>query len=170
MSLRQTVFENLIDDLTFDPKRGLVYLLLSVAALYAGIRTPFGDRLDFMPPVFAFGGLGLFLKGVFLLRKSSTGLGANTPQLTLAAPKSEIAVAPFDEPPQPTFAEQFTQLIQDFGTGPLLLGPFLSELRNLDESWADARGFSVFLTGLTLFGVGWITRRFAANRTPDTSG
>jgi hypothetical protein len=77
-------------------------------------------------------------------------------------------MTPFDAPPHPAFAERFTQFIQDFGTGPLLLGPFLSELRNLDESWADARGFSVFLTGLALFGIGWITRRFAGERSNAT--
>jgi hypothetical protein len=160
MSLRQTVVENLIDD--HDRRRGLIYLVLGAAALYIGARVSFEDRLDFVPPVLAFGSAGLLLKGVFLLRKSSKGLGATTPQLSLAEPKSDIAIAQLEDPPRPTFGEQFTQLIQDFGTGPLLLGPFLRELRNLDESWADARGFSVFLTGLAVFGIGWITRRFAS--------
>ena len=45
MSLRQTVFENLIDDLTYDPKRGFIYLLLGAAALYAGLLVSFDDRL-----------------------------------------------------------------------------------------------------------------------------
>src|SRR5207245_437211 len=105
-------------DLEYHPKRGLLYLGVAVAALSFWIYWSPGRKAEVLPLVCALGGMGLVLKGVFLLRRSSEGLGLTQQELDqLSAPSNRK-----DLPPVPVL---LPQLIQDFGTGPLLLGPVL---------------------------------------------
>src|SRR5882762_1592392 len=75
MTIREFVFESLIGDLEYHPKRGVVYLGLGVAALCGWIFEPSDTKFSMIPLVFGVGSLALFLKGIFLLRKTSDGLG-----------------------------------------------------------------------------------------------
>jgi hypothetical protein len=67
------VFENLIGDMDFDPKRGGLYLSLGAAALCVWGFAPPNARFSPVPMVFGAGSLTLILKGVFLLQNKSLG-------------------------------------------------------------------------------------------------
>ena len=60
MALREFVFENLIGDLEYHPKRALVYLELGGAALCVWIFAPSDAKFEVIPLVFGVGSLALF--------------------------------------------------------------------------------------------------------------
>jgi hypothetical protein len=160
MALRESVFENLIGDLEFHPKRAAFYLALAVAALCVWIFAPSDAKSSAIPLVFGVGSLALFLKGIFLLRKTSDGLGLSRSGLGL----SQQAVPQVYDPPTPkafpSIPSPSAQIIQDFGTGGVLLGPLLHLGNNVNDSW-NLPSFPVFMTGATLFFIGWVIRRLS---------
>ena len=163
MALREAVFDNLIGDLEYHPKRGILYLALGVAALCFWTFAPSDNKLSLIPLVFGAGSITLFLKGVFLLRKTSDGLGLSQEGLSI----SQHEIAQFPSPsPQKTFQPIPTlvaQLIQDFGAGAFLLGPVPHIGNNINVFWNNLPSFSVFLTGAALFLVGWVIRRLSSS-------
>ena len=87
-------------------------------ALCYWVFSPSETRFTVIPLVFARGRLTLLDKGVFLLRNSPEGLGLSEQELTkLSDPAVRKTL-----PPLPT---QAAQVVQDFGTGALLLWPLL---------------------------------------------
>jgi hypothetical protein len=59
------------------------------------------------------------------------------------------------------------QLIHDFGTGALLLGPVLHTLKNVNNSW-ELPSLYVFVSGAVLVAIGWLIRHLASSFTaPD---
>jgi|ERR1035441_6511016 hypothetical protein len=156
MTLRERVWEDLAADLEYHPKRALLYLALAVAALGVWVYSPSGDRLTTVPLVFAFGGVALLLKGVFLLRKSSEGLALTQQELDqLSAPSNRKILPPF-----PILA---ARIIQDFGTGALLLGPVMHML-STNES-RELPNLQVFLSGAILAAIGWLAGHFVESST-----
>jgi len=110
------------------------------------------------PFLFALGSLTLLVKGVFLLRNSSEGLGLSEQELAkLSDPAVRKAL-----PPLPT---QAAQVVQDFGTGALLLWPLLILGRDFDNSWSDPPRFRVLLAGAIIFSLGWVIRRLTSSPT-----
>ena len=94
--------------------------------------------------MFALGRLTLLVKGVFLLRNSSEGLGLSEQEL---AKLSDPAVRK-TLPPLPT---QAAQVVVEFGTGALLLWPLLmlgkdftvpGVTRHVFESFSQGQSFS----------------------------
>jgi hypothetical protein len=159
MTSREKIFDNLVGDLEYHPKRALLYLALGVAALAAWAFAPQGHRADVVRMVLAAGGLSLLLKGIFLLRKTSDGLGRPTKLLDLG--KLEIP-EPFPLSTRRTFPPLpavVAQLTQDFGAGALLLGPLLRAANVVTDYSNNLPSFQVFLSGAGLFLAGWLIRR-----------
>jgi len=55
---------------------------------------------------------------------------------------------------------QAAQILQDFGTGGLLLWPLLNLGKDVDQTWDSPPRFPVFFVGAFLFGLGWAIRYF----------
>jgi len=159
MNLRQFVSENFAADLEYHPRRAVVYLLLGTVSLAIWYFSPSNAKFTVVPLVFGLGSLTLFVKGAFLLRKSSEGLGMSEQEL---AALSETA----KQKRLPTLPEQAAQILQDFGAGSLLLWPLLSLGQDIDSSWVNPPRFIVFVVGAGLFVIGWCVRKLTAPPSP----
>jgi len=124
-------------------------------ALFSWIASPAQAKFTTVPLVFALGSLTLVFKGVYLLRRSSEGLGLT--HTALVAPSGAASLQKV-----PSVNNQAAQILQDFGAGPLLLTPLLNLGKHIDKSWANAPHLSVFVAGATLFLLGWILRRLTS--------
>jgi hypothetical protein len=152
VNLRQFISENFAGDLEYHPRRAAIYLLLGAASLTFWYFSPGDAKFTMIPLVFVLGSLTLAVKGVFMLRKSSEGLGLSDQELdALADPANRRSL-----PPLPA---QAAQILQDFGAGSLLLWPLLNIGRDIDKSWADPPRFKVFAVGAVLFLLGWLIRK-----------
>ena len=156
MTLRESLLENFAGDLEYHPRRAVLYLSLGAAALCFWIFSPRETKSTTIPLVFALGSLTLLLKGIFLLRKSSEGLGLTQPELAgLSDPSNRKSL--------PSVTNQAAQIVQDFGAGPLLLWPLLNVGKDIDHSWNTAPRFPVFITGVIVFFLGWLIRRLTSS-------
>ena len=156
MSIRDFFLENFAGDLEYHPRRALVYLGLGIGAGCFGVFSPYEKRFTVVPLIFALGSLTLFVKGIFLLRKSSEGLGLSQENVTQRP----------DSPPRkslPSMPASAVQVIQDFGSGSFLLWPLLNLGKDIDPSWDNPPRLAVFVSGAVLFFVGWAIRRFAGS-------
>ena len=152
MTLREFFLENFAGDLEYHPRRAALYLSLGASALCFWMFSPPETKFTTLPLVFALGTLTLLLKGIFLLRKSSEGLGLTQPELAdLSDPSNRKSL--------PSLTNQAAQIVQDFGVGPLLLWPLLNMGKDIDHSWNNPPRFPVFITGAILFFLGWLIRR-----------
>jgi hypothetical protein len=115
---------------------------------------PSEAKFTVVPVVFALGSFALIVKGVFLLRKSSEGLGMSEQELAaLSDPKNRKFL--------PSIPSQAAQILQDFGAGSLLLWSLLNIGQDVDTSWTNPPRFRVFLVGVAVFVFGWVARKFA---------
>jgi hypothetical protein len=156
VTLREFLLENIAGDLEYHPRRALLYLSLATAAICYWFFSPSERKFAATPLVFALGSLTLLLKGTFLLRRSSEGLGLSEQELTNlsdAANRKRL----------PSIPTQAAQIIQDFGTGALLLWPLLNIGKDIDNSWINPPRFPVFITGAILFLLGWLIRRLTSS-------
>ncbi len=156
MSLRESLFENFAGDLEYHPRRGLLYLFLAGAVLSFWLFSPAETKFTTTPLVFVRGSLTLCLKGIFLLRKSSEGIGLTQSDIDALSSSSRSKRLP-------EIPTQAAQIVQDFGAGSLLLWPLLNIGRDIDQSWADPPRVPVFLAGVVLFGLGWLIRRLTSS-------
>jgi hypothetical protein len=155
VTLREFFLENLAGDLEYHPRRAVLYLGLAVTALCYWIFSPPEARFSTLPLVFVLGSLTFFLKGIFLLRKSSEGLGLTPSELAdLSDPSNRKLL--------PSVPNQAAQMVQDFGAGSLLLWPLLNVGQDIDHSWSNPPRAPVFLTGAILFFLGWLIRRLTS--------
>src|SRR5882672_6599877 len=115
MSFRDSLLDNFAGDLEYHPRRGPLYLVFAVAAFCRFYLTPANTKFTATSLVFAFGAISLLIKGLFLCRKSSEGLGLTETDLNKLSSRRDL-------PSTPNLA---AQIVQDFGAGPLLLWPFL---------------------------------------------
>ena len=134
MTLREFFFENFAGDLEYHPRRAVLYWGLAVAALCFWIFSPREAKFSTLPLVFVLGSVTLLLKGFFLLRKSSEGLGLTPSEL------ADLS-GPSDRKTLPSVPNQAAQIVQDFG--------------------ASSRA-PVFLSGSILFFLGWFIRRLTS--------
>jgi len=156
VNLREIFVENFAGDLEYHPRRAVVCLILAVAAFCVWFLSSSEAQFTTVPLVFALGSLALLIKGIFLLRKSSEGLGLSDQELAkLSDPSNRKSL--------PSIAGQASQVVQDFGTGALLLWPLLKIGKDIDKSWSDPPLFRVFLTGAIVFMVGWALRRVTSS-------
>lgn len=162
MNLREIFLENFAGDLEYHPRRAVVYLALAVAASCFWIFSPSAVQFTTAPLVFALGGLTLLSKGIFLMRKSSEGLGLSDQELARLSNTT-------NRKSLPSVAAQASQIVQDFGTGSFLLWPLLHIGKDIDKSWSDPPLFRVFLTGAILFLLGWAIRRVASSNKAASS-
>ena len=152
MTLREFFFENFAGDLEYHPRRAVLYLGLAAAAQCFWIFSQPEAKFSTLPLVFILGSLTLALKGIFLLRKSSEGLGLTTSELAdLSDPAKRKSL--------PSVPNQAAQIVQDFGAGSLLLWPLLNVGQDIDHSWSNPPRVPVFLSGAILFFLGWPIRR-----------
>jgi len=148
--------ENFAGDLEYHPRRAGMYLMLAAAAMCFWIFSPLEAKFSTLPLVFVLGRLTLLMKGIFLLRKSSEGLGltaSDFDELSNTANRKQM----------PSIPNQAAQIVQDFGTGPLLLWTILHIGKDIDRSWNDPPRLAVFLTGAVLFSLGWLIRGLTAS-------
>ncbi len=158
MTLREFFLENFAGDLEYHPGRASLYLLLAAASMCFWIFSPPEAKFNALPLVFVLGSLTLLLKGIFLLRKSSEGIGLTSSELAdLSDPSNRKSL--------PSLPNQAAQIIQDFGAGSLLLWPLLNVGQDIDHSWTNPPRVPVFLTGAILFLLGWLVRRFTSTPT-----
>lgn len=156
MTLREFFLENFAGDLEYHPRRAVVYLSFGAAALCFWIFSPAETKSTTIPLVFALGSPTLLLKGIFLLRKSSEGLGLTQPELAdLSDPSNRKSL--------PCVTNQAAQIVQDFGVGPLLLWPLVNVGKDIDHSWNNPPRFPVFITGAILFFLGWLIHRLTSS-------
>ncbi|HEV1995105.1 MAG TPA: hypothetical protein VGR03_12310 [Candidatus Acidoferrum sp.] len=158
MTLREFFLENFAGDLEYHPRRAMLYLGIAVAALCFWIFSPPEAKFSILPLVFVLGSLTLLLKGIFLLRKSSEGLG-------LSQQEHDHLSDPSNRKSLPSLPNQAAQIVQDFGVGSLLLWPILSEGKDFDQSWNNPPQLRVFIIGAILFFLGWIIRRLTSTPT-----
>jgi hypothetical protein len=155
VTLREFFLENFAGDLEYHPRRAVLYLGLAVAAQCFWIFSSPEGKFRALPLVFVLGSLTLLLKGIFLLRKSSEGLGLTPAELAdLSDPSNRKSL--------PSVPNQAAQIVQDFGAGSLLLWPLLNVGQDIDHSWSNPPRVSVILTGAILFFVGWLVRRLTS--------
>jgi hypothetical protein len=156
VTLREFFLENFASDLEYHPRRAILYFGLAAAALCFWIFSPSETKFSTIPLVFALGSLTLFVKGVFLLRKSSEGIGLTS---------SEIAALsdPSNRKSLPSIPNQAAQIVQDFGAGSLLLWPLLNGGKDIDQSWVNPPRVPVFFTGVIIFFLGWLIRRLTSS-------
>lgn len=152
MSFRETLFEQLAGDLEYHPKRAALYLALAVAAFCLWFFSPAENKFTTTPLVFLLGSLSLLLKGVFLLRKSSEGLGMSRQEVDALSSSAKRKALP-------RLPEQGAQVVQDFGAGSVLLWPLLNMGKDFDSSWIDPPRGWIVLAGSVLFALGWLIRR-----------
>ena len=152
VSVREFFLENFAGDLEYHPRRAIVYLALGIASASFWFFSPQDRKAMVVPSIFALGALTLFAKGIFLLRRSSEGLG-------LSHQEREALSAPSQRKRLPPIAAQLAQVLQDFGAGALLLWPLLRFGNDIDHSWKTPPLLPVFLCGGAIFALGWIMRR-----------
>jgi hypothetical protein len=157
MSLRDSLLDNFAGDLEYHPRRGALYLVLATASFGCFYFAPGDAKFTALPLVFAFGATTLLVKGVFLCRKSSEGLGLTETELNKLSSRKDL----------PSIPNLTAQIVQDFGAGPLFLWPFLRVVRDPDSSWSSTTEFQLLITGLILFAMGWVVRR--ATKAPSIS-
>ena len=152
MSIREFLFENFAGDLEYHPRRAALYIVLAIAAAATWIFCPAEAKFTTTPLVFALGALTLLTKGIFLLRRSSEGVGLY---------ESDLAALPdpANRKQLPSIPALAAQILQDFGAGSLLLWPLLNIGKDIDQSWSDPPRLHVFATGAVLFLLGWTIRR-----------
>lgn len=153
MGIREFFLENFAGDLEYHPRRAAVYLALAVGTACFWIFSPAENKFTPVPLVFALGGLSLLGKGIYLLRPSSEGFGVSDAELETAKRKN-----------LPSIPEQAAQIVQDFGTGGLLLWPLLNFGKDIDAEWNHPQWFPMFAAGAVLFGLGWLIRRFTRKK------
>src|SRR5260370_22895918 len=128
MTLREIFVENFAGDLEYHPRRAVVYLTLAVAAFCFWIFSHSDVQFTTVPLVFALGSLALLIKGIFLLRKSSEGLGLSDQELArLSAPSNRKSL--------PSIVGQASQVVQDFGSGSVSFWPLLDICNGIVNSW-----------------------------------
>jgi hypothetical protein len=161
VALREFFLENFAGDLEYHPRRGVLYLGLAAAALCFWIFSAPEAKFSTVPLVFVLGSLMLSLKGIFLFRKSSEGLGLTQSELDdLSHPSNRKGL--------PSIPNQAAQIVQDFGAGPLLLWPLLNVGKDIDHTWINPPLLAVFLTGTILFSLGWLIRRLTSTPTDQS--
>lgn len=156
MTIRDFLLDNFAGDLEYHPRRGLVYLILALGGACSWIFSPYEKKFEALPLICALGSLTLFVKGIFLFRKSSEGLGLSDQQLAdLSGPANRKTF--------PSFPTQAAQVVQDFGTGPFLLWPLLNMAKDIDPAWNNPPRLQLFLSGAVLFFLGWMIGRFTSH-------
>jgi hypothetical protein len=158
VDLREFVLENFAGDLEYHPRRAGIYLILAAAAGCFWIFSPAESKFRTVPLLFALGSLTLLGKGVFLLRPSSEGIGLSHTELAKLATSTKRKKLP-------SVPTQVAQVVQDFGTGGLLLWPLLNLGIDIDRTWSSPPRLPVFAVGAFFFSLGWTIRRFTQEKT-----
>jgi hypothetical protein len=153
VNLREFFLDNFAGDLEYHPRRAAIYLILAAGAGCFWIFSPAEDKFTPIPLVFALGGLTLLGKGIYLLRPSSEGIGLSHTELV------ELRTT-VKRKRLPSIPAQAAQVVQDFGTGGLLLWPLLNLGVDFDQTWSGPPRMPVFAVGAFFFGLGWVIRRF----------
>ena len=168
MSIREWLLEEVAGDLEYNPRRAAIYVSIGALAIAAWAFARASDKYGVTPLVFGLGGLALIVKGVFMFRKESAGLGmSERPLMELSKPSNAaVYVELGPEAPQKQFPEHAAQFVKDFAAGPLLFWPLIRFGATLDGPNPRMGEFPIFLTGAVLYSLGWLLRRLTQ---PDSS-
>jgi hypothetical protein len=155
VTIREFLMENFAGDLEYHPRRAMLYLSLGIAAACFWKFSPHEARFTAIPLIFVLGSLTLFVKGIFLFRRSSEGLGLSHQELTdLSSPSRRKNL--------PSITAQAAKVVQDFGTGAFFALAFAQRRQRYRPFLGNPPRFSVFLSGAALFFLGWLIRRFTS--------
>lgn len=160
VGIREFFLENFAGDLEYHPRRAAIYLILAAGSVCFWAFSPAASKFTPVPLIFALGGLTLLVKGIFLLRPSSEGIGLSDSELTELTTAAQAKKLPF-------IPSQAAQIVQDFGAGGLLLWPLLNMGRDIDQSWSDPPRWTVIGVGAFLFCLGWLIRRLTRDQGPQ---
>ncbi len=167
MEVHEVVFEKLIGDLNYDPKRGGLYLCLGLMALGLWFFASPDARFSPVPLIVGAGGVILLLKGLYLFRKTSSGLDVSQSGLSLSRTQSETLTKNPSLSKTGGPAPLFAQIVQDFGAGALLLWPVLHIAQTVNPGW-KLPTVPVGLGGIGIFLFGWgIGRIFRSTQRDD---
>ena len=155
MTIRELFMENFAADLEYHTRRAVLYFILAVASLSISFFSTPDGSFAAVRLIFALGSLPLFVKGIFLLRKSSEGFGLSGQELADLADRAKHKNLP-------SIAAQASEVVQDFLAGPFLLWPILNLGRDIDHSRSDPPGLTVFLAGAAFLLLGVAIRRMSA--------
>ena len=161
MSIREWLLEEVAGDLEYNPRRAAIYVSIGVLATAAWAFARASDKYGVTPLVFGLGGLALIVKGVFMFRKESAGLGVSERRLVEPSQPSNARVYTElgPEAPQRQFPEHAAQFVKDFAAGPLLFWPLMRFGASLEGPNPRMGEFPVFLSGVVLYTLGWLLRR-----------
>jgi hypothetical protein len=159
MSLGDFLLENFAGDLEYHPRRAALYLGVGVAAACFWVFSSPETKFTPTPLIFALGSLTLAINGIFLLRKSSEGIGLSEQEVSELSNRT-------NRKDLPSLPYLLAQIVQDFGAGGLLLWPLLRYGKSLDKSWDNAPSYQVLVSGAFLFGLGWLVRRLTSPPEP----
>ncbi len=160
MDWREELLADFADNLEYHPIRGYLYLGLAVFSAIPWLVMSGGSRFTLVPLVFLLGGFGLFLKGIYLLRKSSEAIGLSF--------EEEVALE--DKAKQKrlqSFPRELAQVIQDFGLGVALLAPMLGVSRDLDNIFGNHPKLVLMLIGAIVLALGWFSKWLTRQTEPE---
>lgn len=150
MISRAEMLENLAGDLEYHPRKALLYFACAIGAGLLWLYSPSGGRFDSFRNGFALGGITLAMKGIFLMRKRSEGIGLTEQEL------DEVAEAAQRKPLK--IADEVGQILQVFGAGPFLLWFLLRFTQDVDRSAKNPPIGRVIAIGAAIYVVGWLIR------------
>jgi hypothetical protein len=160
VGMRELFLENFAGDLEYHPRRAAIYLILAASSVCFWAFSPTTSKFTPVPLIFVLGGLTLLIKGIFLLRPSSEGIGLSDSELTELTTSAQRKKFP-------SIPSQAAQIVQDFGAGGLLLWPLLNMGKDIDQSWSNPPRWAVFGVGAFLFCFGWLIRRLTRDQGPQ---
>ena len=160
MDWREKLFADFAEDLEYHPRRGYLYLGLAVFSAMPWFLMPRGSGFTLVPLVFVLGGFGLFLKGIYLFRKSSEGIGLSFEEEVGMEEKAK-------QKRLPSFPREVAQIIQDFGMGVALLAPMLGVSRDLDSIFGNHPKLVVMLIGAIVLALGWFSKWLIRQNEPE---
>lgn len=150
MISRAELLENLAGDLEYHPRKAVLYFACAIGVGLLWLYSPSGGRFDSFRDGFALGGITLAIKGIFLMRKRSEGIGLTEQEL------NEVSETARHKPLK--IADEAGQILQVFGAGPLLLWFLLRVTQDVDASSKNPPIGRVVAIGAAIYFAGWLMR------------
>jgi len=150
MLWREELVEYFASDLEYNPRKALVYVLLGLGSICYWILISGEGKFTNVHAIFALGSITLLIKGIFLLRKSSEGIGLTEPDLQELAKRSRLKHLP-------STGTLAGQILRDFGIGATLLWPIVYLYASDVETKRPT--LSIFFIGIALAALGWFLER-----------
>lgn len=150
MSISKFLAESWAYDFEYHPRQVALYLLFAAAGIAIWLYWPLGNRFTTRPLSCALGSAGLLINlvyGELLLRPGQSPQRNNE----LSAPSGDLE--------RPSLPEQVALGLRDFGTGLVVLSPFLRLGRYFNPQSSSPARALFFVIGAFLIFLSWLIRR-----------